>query len=187
MKTEEETYSEVQKIFKKLGKEEGISNSEGKIIRLNGRWVMFDTSYLPFGALKELDELLGPVSRTILYRMGERCGRVIYDRYANLGFDRDSCLKFIAAAAWYFGWGLVDFEIKEDHAKVRIYNSFEAESNIINNGINPENSCHFIKGVMAGVWGRYSGGDWFVTEPKCKARGDEYCEFILKPDLKSKT
>jgi predicted hydrocarbon binding protein len=187
MKTEEETYSEMQKIFKEIEKEGGISNSEGKIIRVNRRWVMLDTSYLPFDALRELDDLLGPVSHTILYRMGERCGRVIYDRYANLGFDRDTCLRFVIAGAWYFGWGLVDLEIKEDHAKVRIYNSFEAESNLINNDINPENSCHAFRGVIAGVWSRYRSGDWSVTEPKCKARGDEYCEFILKPDLESKT
>ena len=187
MKAEGEIYSEVQKFFKKLGKEEGISNNEGRIIRLDRRWVMFDTSYLPFGALKELDELLGPVSHTILYRTGERCGRAIYDTYANLGFDRDTCLKFIAAAAWYFGWGLIDFEIKEDHGKARVYNSFEAESNIINNGINSENSCNLIKGAIAGVWSRYIKESWSITETKCKARGDEYCEFVVKPGLKSQS
>jgi len=185
MKTEEETYSEVQKFFKKIEKEESMSNSKGKILRINCRWVMFDTSYLPFGALRELDELLGPVSHTILYRIGEGCGRAIYDKYANLGFDRDSCLKFIAAAAWCFGWGLIDFEIKEDHGKARIYNSFEAESNIANRGTNPENSCNFIKGAIAGVLSRYIGESWSITETKCRARGDKHCEFVVKPGLKS--
>ena len=187
MKTEEEIYSETKDFFKKVEKEESMSNSEGKILRINSRWVMFDTSYLPFGMLGELDELLGPVSRTILYRTGERCGRMVFDKYANLGFDRDTYLKSVAAVIWYLGWGLIDFEINEDHVKVRIYNSFEAESNIANKGTNPENSCNFIKGAIAGIWDRYIKESWPITETKCKARGDEHCEFVVKPGLKSQS
>ena len=181
MKTKEELYSEVQECFKKIEKGSGISNAEGMITRAGKRWVMFDTTYLPFDILREMDALLGPVSHTIIYRMGDRCGRAIFDKYKTLGFDGDTCLKFATVGAWYFGWGLVDFEIKENYAKVRIYNSFEAESNIANQGIDPRNSCDFLKGIFAGVWNRYSGKNWHVTETKCKARGDGHCELIIKP------
>jgi predicted hydrocarbon binding protein len=181
MKGEREAFVEARDTFKKIGVESNLSDELGRIVRLNRRFVMMDISYLPFDVLFALDELFGPVSRTILFRTGLRWGDEIYARYEGLGFDRDTCLKLSAAGAWYFGWGIVAFELGSDQSKARIYNCFEAESLVKNRGVDHENSCSLFTGVIAGIYSRYLGKQCKIREEKCAARGDGYCELIATP------
>lgn len=77
---------------------------------------------------------------------------------------------------------IVDFDLEEESFKLRIYD-------------NPV--CSYLKdlgkpagvmmaGVIAGTAERYTGKEYECEEVKCLAKGDEYCEFEVKPAKKRK-
>jgi len=181
MKGEKETFVESSKVVGKVLKDLPYPDEHGKIIRLNKRFVLLDISYLPFDILSGMDELLGPVSKTILFRIGRRWGSEIYRRYESMSLNKFDCLNVAAAVAWYTGWGLVTFEVGKEKSRARIYNCFEAESTILRVGVSPENSCRLFTGVIAGIYDRFLGKPCSISEEKCAARGDGYCELVATP------
>ncbi|MDY6984828.1 MAG: V4R domain-containing protein [Candidatus Thermoplasmatota archaeon] len=183
MKEEKEAFRESQDIIKKLVNELPYPDEHGKVIRLNRRFVLLDVSYIPFDVLYGIDEIFGPVSKTILFRIGRRWGDEIYARYESLGFGREDCLKLSAAGAWYFGWGIFTFELGAESSRARIYNSFEVESMVVRKGISDENSCHLFPGVISGIYSRFLGEECSIHEEKCAARGDGYCELVATPGI----
>lgn len=183
MESEGEIFREAQDTIKKIIKGPPYPNEHGKIVIFDKRFVLLDVSYIPFDILLSMDELVGPVSKTILFRIGRRWGDEIYRRYESMGFDRMECLKVAAAVACYTGWGLITFETGKDESRARIYNCFEAENNIQRAGVKPENSCRMFTGVIAGIYDRFIGRSCSISEEKCAARGDGYCELVATPGI----
>ncbi|HIH98147.1 MAG TPA: hypothetical protein HA346_03970 [Thermoplasmata archaeon] len=71
-------------------------------------------------------------------------------------------------------------EVGPQGAKVVIYNSSGSRSYFINNkekSIEPV--CHYMAGLMAGIYAAYIGKPCESKETKCVAKGDEYCEFVI--------
>jgi len=78
------------------------------------------------------------------------------------------------------GWGLaelIEFKNEPFYMHIRIYNSFECELGL---GAG-EPYSHLIRGAIAGCVAELFGIKATVTEVKCLAKGDPYCEFTVKP------
>jgi len=78
------------------------------------------------------------------------------------------------------GWGLmelIEFKTEPFYMHIRIYNSFECELGL---GVG-EPYSHLIRGAIAGCIAELFGIKVAVTEIKCLAKGDPYCEFTVKP------
>ncbi len=66
----------------------------------------------------------------------------------------------------------------------RTYNGWDAESYMTAIGESDEPVCHFTRGFFAGaaaaIYFRTDSEHVKGEETKCMAKGDSYCEFIVK-------
>ena len=178
IKSKEEVYKEKKELYDSITKEPAFANRNGRIERLEERHVALDLKYFPYRFLKESRKLMGRASTTLMYMVGKRCGKDIYNGYVELGHDKDASLKLSTAGMWYFGWGLVDIDSKSMEAV--IYDSFEAESFTLNKKRGNTPICHFFRGVISGIWAAYSGKGCYGDETMCKAKGDKYCKIVIR-------
>lgn len=92
----------------------------------------------------------------------------------------DKYLEFIQAFFSASGWGkieLIDFERENNRAIISVENSPVA--NELNGKVSFEVD-HFIRGVLAAAFSEAYEINFDAVEIKCKARGEERCEFIVK-------
>jgi len=83
------------------------------------------------------------------------------------------------------GWGLfeiVEYSEEKQTAIVRIYSSYTEEYE----GKTGRGECIIWQGALAGIlqyqiYGKLSPRKMTCIEVKCIVKGDEYCEFIIKP------
>ena len=78
------------------------------------------------------------------------------------------------------GWGIpkiTEFKPNPLYIRIKIYNSLECE---IGCGAK-EPYSHLTRGFIAGCVSELFGIKATVTETKCIAKGDPYCEFTIKP------
>ena len=119
----------------------------------------------------------------VLGLVGERIGRDS-GTFAknNLGLVlNDKALNKFANIYLQSGRGKRVFEIKDGYAIVRIYNSFEADAHLIALGKSDKPECHFVRGYLKGLFSALSGSNNVeVEETKCKAKGDDHCEFVVR-------
>jgi len=64
----------------------------------------------------------------------------------------------------------------------RTYNGWDAESYMTAIGESDEPVCHFTRGFFAGAAGalKFKSENVEGVETKCVAKGDPYCEFVVK-------
>ncbi len=67
----------------------------------------------------------------------------------------------------------------ENHRMI-LYDSFEAESYIKNEGKSDKPVCHFMRGVLAGIVEEAEESKYEGKELKCMAQGYNYCEFLIE-------
>ncbi|MBU4201783.1 MAG: hypothetical protein KKE96_05735 [Candidatus Altiarchaeota archaeon] len=178
LKSKEEISKEKKKLFDGITQEISFADEKGRFGRLERRRVVLDLKYFPYRFMKESEKLMGRASTTLMYLVGKRCGKDIYDGYVEMGHDKDGALKLSTAGMWYFGWGLVDIDIETGEAV--IYDSFEADSFTINKKRANTPTCHFFRGVISGIWAAYSGQECYGDETMCKAKGDKYCKIVVR-------
>jgi predicted hydrocarbon binding protein len=100
----------------------------------------------------------------------------------------DQILGF-AAVAVAFGWG--DLEINElapgNKLAIRVSDSYEARGYLEQYGISKSGKCYMLRGVTGAFMDLLYGEDYpdgcftfSAEEPLCRAKGNEYCEFIAR-------
>ncbi len=124
--------------------------------------------------------------RLVLEILGEKIGseaaQIALDKGLIKGLD-ESTFKFLQNVYLNSGWGKWEYEKRGDEIIARVYNPFEADAHKIAFGEVEEPSCFFTRGYLKGFFSTLLGKEVDVVEEKCKARGDEYCEFHIKPAL----
>ena len=176
----EEIERRAKETLKKLGKN-GRCCSENLQIELYGnRYVLLSTRYFPYELKKDMEELFGGVGDFVLYRGGKRIGKRLVREYANSVNDDISMYDVLAAVGWYFGWAIGDSFKKGDNYRTILYDSFEADSYIENEGKGDKPVCHFMRGVLTGIVEEIEKSKYEGKEVKCKAQGYEYCEFLIE-------
>lgn len=128
---------------------------------------------------KNAERILGcDGAAVILYETGKKAGEKWISRFSKEWELKDQI--FIEAVQNFYaelGWG--KFDIKENNGKeliVRVENSFIAH------GYGKSNVavCHFLRGYNAGLAEVLKGKGLDACETRCTAKGDEYCEFVMK-------
>ena len=171
-------------LYKSLTPEPALADESGVIKRLNQDWVAFSLKYYPYKLFKILSEIAGKeVAADCMYRFGYSCGKEIGERYVVLGKSGEDAATFTAAGSTYFGWGVVEIvELTREKGIVRVYNSFEARSCIVNNRERASKPvCNFFRGVIASIFEVSYNEEAEARETRCCAMGDEYCEFEVVP------
>ena len=177
----EEIWERNCKLMSKVTPELPPSNKEGKLLIVGDDWAALNIAVFPYKFEKALRELAGEdTAADCMYRVGEEYGSDVMSRYYKKINDKELVLKVILSAASYAGWGVADMkEVGPQGLKVVFYNSHGSRSYFANNkekSIEPV--CHFMTGLMAGVYAAHMGKPCECKETKCGAKGDEYCEFV---------
>ncbi len=182
MHTKEELQDKIKEIIKKLADRNPCG--EGKINLLNRRYVLMSTDYFPYDLTRDLEEIFNAAGDTILYKGGKRIGRDLYEHYIHIARKHGIDIwDVIEAVGWYFGWGtgeVVERGENDGVYRIIVYDSFESESFLSREGKSESHVCHFMRGVLTGIVEGVEGKEYHGKEVKCKATGDEYCEFVIE-------
>ncbi len=169
-----------KKIMKMLGKDKNFSE-DFKIELFEKRYVLLSTTYFPYECMKDVEELFGSVGDFVLYRGGKRVGKRLVRDYKKYVVDKSlSIYDVLSAVGWYFGWTLGEAIREGENFRMILYDSFEAESYLKNEGKGDKPVCHFMRGVLTGIVEESEGGKYEGEETKCMAQGYDHCEFIIK-------
>jgi len=128
---------------------------------------------------KSLRDELGSGYVVWLYQLGIELGRNSY-RY-NRKLVGDDIDKLIAMGSVMFGQAgfgkleVVKVDFSSGRAIIRVYDSFECE---LYKG-SGKASSYFIRGIIKGYAQEVFRKEVVVTETKCIAKGDSYCEFVV--------
>ncbi len=115
----------------------------------------------------------------VVYNAGKRSGRTCALWFkTKFKLEGEELLNAIKDYMRAIGMGIVEFhDVNKETgtARVIIRDNFE--------GIKrrkPRPACYYTRGYIAGILSEVFGKDVGVTEKKCVAAGDEYCEFEAK-------
>ena len=124
-------------------------------------------------------ERFGNVGLTLLYFQGEITGKILAERYMDLGLKNlEDGLTFLLLNSFSLGryrGEIIEFSIERRRIIIRLYDSWECVT-AKKYGIEGPAS-HFERGIFAGFIKRYLNTEVTVIETKCLASGDPYCEF----------
>ena len=128
----------------------------------------------------------GSAGDAMLYYQGFTVGVEAYDEHVRAADSEkpEDLIEAAKAINMTLGWGIIDdvrVDVKRGKAQLRIYQSFECE---LGKGSEKPYS-QFYRGAVAGLFARFFGKDVKVDEVKCIAKGDPYCEFLIKSEFKS--
>jgi len=123
----------------------------------------------------------GSAGEAMLYYQGFNVGCDAYNSYIQIAGSRD--LEKLIEVAWAvnatLGWGIIkvdEINEKKGTAIVKIYQNFECA---IGKKYGKPYS-QFYRGAIAGIFTKHFGRKTKVTETKCIAKEDPYCEFHVK-------
>ncbi len=177
----DEIEEKAKEVLKKLGKDGRCGSDSLKIEFFGKRYVLLSTQYFPYEFKKDMEELFGSVGDFVLYRGGKRIGKRLVKVYReNMKDDSLTMYDVLAAVGWYFGWAIGKSIKDGDNYRMILYDSFEADSYLKNEGVGEEPVCHFMRGVLTGIVEETEGASYEGKEVKCKAQGYEYCEFLIE-------
>jgi rsbT co-antagonist protein RsbR len=163
---------------------------KGQIMLGDDRMLLFRQD-----ALLELRKLLftqlsGKLTRAIISQFGYRCGIGDY-KTLNEIYTWDTDMDRIASGPTMHTWeGIVhveptflefDFDSGHFHMKGIWRNSYEADIHMREYGLEKHPVCYSLTGYASGWCTGFMGSEMLAIETKCVGKGDEYCEFEIKP------
>ncbi|MEM2046628.1 MAG: V4R domain-containing protein [Candidatus Jordarchaeales archaeon] len=164
---------------------DGIEITEDGALIFKGRrfvfapGVLFSVSLM--GALVErFSRVLGPVGRRALVNYGRRLAKEL----ESLGAK--GVLEYYLSLEHLMGFGRNELvEFSESRVVYRVYGSLYGEETgayFKMKGIEPTATCnsgYIVEGIL-NYFAEKEGKPLFTSEEvKCKAKGDEYCEFVV--------
>jgi predicted hydrocarbon binding protein len=136
---------------------------------------------------------------TLLIAAAQECGYATFQGIRNsweweeivapMIEKKEDQISGFAAVAVAFGWG--DLEVKEivpeKKLRIRVSDSYEATGYLERYGGARTGKCHMLRGVAAAFMDLIYGSDYpdgcfdfTAEEPRCRAKGDPYCEFVAR-------
>ena len=179
-----------------------IRESKG-IIPLFGVYLsLFSVNYyngLSFDFEKMLGKHRSTEAESLLIKAAQECGYATFQGIRNSWeweeivapmIDRkEDQVGGFTAVAIAFGWGdlVVKELIPDEKLVIHVGDSYEASGYISSYGIAKSSKCYMLRGVAGAfmdlIYGEdYPDGcfDFLAEESLCRAKGDEYCEFIAR-------
>jgi predicted hydrocarbon binding protein len=150
------------------------------ILKRNEAIIMRDITFSDFQ--KRLEALLSYSAATvILVEVGKDCGKRSAERLKEAQHvDGSELLSAIVQRKKEEAWGDVDFKeinLEQKRGYVIVRNCFEA----VKYGHSDTPACHFMRGFLSGVLGIVLGQDIVLDEIACLVKGDQHCEFHIRP------
>ena len=146
---------------------------------------------LPVGALAALRGavLAAPDGQLRLRDAGFAAGGALYEAFAERARRRTGrdpvalpLPDFAAELGAFFreqGWGALDAAAEPDAETVALAAADWAEADAEPETPAAYPACHFSTGMFAGFLARVAGRPLAVLETRCRAAGDERCEFVV--------
>ncbi|MCZ7355659.1 MAG: hypothetical protein O8C66_13900 [Candidatus Methanoperedens sp.] len=127
---------------------------------------------------KSAEKILGFDGAAVLfYEAGKNAGERWINRFStDWGLKNE---KFIEAVQNFYaelGWGKFNIDDSDDEIVIRVENSFIARGY----GNSKVEVCHFLRGYNAGLAEVLKCRTIDAEEVKCAAKGDNFCEFVMK-------
>lgn len=141
---------------------------------------------MPSSILTELEasgeKVLGRGLGAILFDAGERSGRMVGEitKRQAPSVPPQTLLEFIEIGGRARGFGAIEFvthDVESAQFLLRVHDSPHAEVSEPRRGT----ACYYPLGFWAGVAGVLCARPVEAEETRCLARGDEYCEFVIRP------
>ena len=136
-----------------------------------------------------VERLAGRAGPIILRTQGEESGRIDAQKAwrrnfeeFNLKFEPSMVISLFPTAYASFGWGrMITKEMNPDTGvgTLIIEDCFEADAILEVSGVKDMPQCHFVAGYLKGFLSEITGRKLQVRETKCKAAGDDHCEFQI--------
>ncbi|MDY6864357.1 MAG: V4R domain-containing protein [Halobacteriota archaeon] len=124
---------------------------------------------------KVSSSIIGSISKTVDYNIGKRIGKIVAEECKKLFKNNplDASFEIIE----YSGWGQIKIDRSENVVKVR--NSLVSRYYLKHEGASNDTIDDIMSGIISAIFEEIEGKECKVTETKCIAKGDEYCEFTL--------
>ena len=132
------------------------------------------------GLIKKLKETIGEAAELTLYLAGYNMGTKAYKKDEIMG-GRDA-QRLISISKAYFkakGYGKLQVEkldLDGKKATLKIYDSFECS--LFKDSKKPQSQL--IRGMLVGWYTGFFKEEMKVTETRCIAKGDPYCQFEIQ-------
>ena len=193
---------DVSKIIHAVMEGSKIRESKG-IIPLFGVYLsLFSVYYynrLSFGFEIKMGKRREAEARTLLIAAAQECGYATFQGIcdsweweqvvAPMVENKEDHIIGFAAVAVAFGWG--DLAVEEfdpgEKLVMRASDSYEARGYLEQYGPATSEKCYMLRGVTAAFMDLVYGGDYpdgcftfSAQEPRCRAKGDPYCEFVAR-------
>jgi hypothetical protein len=152
---------------------------------------------LSFGFERKMGKNREAEAERLLIEAAQECGYATFQGIRNswewerivspmIETKEDQILGFVAVAV-AFGWG--DLEVKQlepgETLVIRVSDSYEAGGYLEQFSLAKTGKCYMLRGVAGAFMDLIYGGDYpdglyafSAGEPFCRAKGDQYCEFI---------
>ena len=125
----------------------------------------------------------GTGGKAILFDMGLRVGssaaRKLARSYGLRGRELVETFLALHAAAGWFDYELVSYDEEGRSFTLRLFENFECLSSR-GQGLRDKPASVFVRGALTGLFREAYGDDLMVNETACVARGDAYCEFVIR-------
>ena len=128
---------------------------------------------------EKIKETYGSGGEAFLYHIGYTLGEIAGQKYLTEKVSEDF-IKEDALAFQAYGWGIpeiVRIDLEEPEIIIRLHDLFESKHA---KGKKNKANCHFVRGFLAGLFTKFLGKKMFAIETKCVAKGDPYCEFLVR-------
>jgi len=193
---------DVSKIIHAVMEGSKIRESKG-IIPIFGVYLsLFSVNYynrLSFAFEIKMGEQRGAEAKTLLIEAAQECGYATFQGIRDswewqqvvapmVENKKDQIFGFVAVAV-AFGWGGLAVEdlVPGEKLIMRASDSYEASGYLDEYGQAKSEKCYMLRGVTAAFMDLVYGGDYpdgcftfAAQEPRCRVKGDPYCEFIAR-------
>jgi len=126
-----------------------------------------------------LEEMFSPSAASIMIQSASnKCGQHTCRQILREIKTKENVLTHLAHTKNEMNWGKIQFQgidIQSGSGVILVYNSFEANARK-----GTKQSCHFLRGYLAGFLSELFQREIAVEEEQCAAMGHNYCKFSFK-------
>ncbi|MCD6409309.1 MAG: hypothetical protein J7L98_03060 [Candidatus Verstraetearchaeota archaeon] len=140
--------------------------------------IMVVSRMMLLGMLRTVRETFGTGGDVIVYKQAfEGAARIArYFRERLAGLSSKDLFRWHLNVLFSVGWGIFEVEEADGVLVIRARDLFESSEP----PPYPRMGCIFTRGYLAGMVSTYFEKQVEVSEVKCRAVGDDYCEFRVK-------
>jgi len=153
------------------------------VISWDWRFVIMNAERLS-ASFTIIKELLGSGAAALLFYQGFEYGSNLAEwikEAMNNKIKPKDLLNVIIKIYRTNGWGnaeVTKFNLDEKKCVIKVYDCFESLSKPVDT---MNTTCDFNRGFWSGALTKVFKMKMKATESKCAGKGDDYCEFIIKP------